>query len=994
MKVFRNPIAFKPVPVTIITSVVYFALIVSIIFIHVVLPEAPKNVTIFPGVNLTEAWHDLQTLSTDFHPYNSRKNDEVRNWLLRRLESILEENHSLPSSNTSRAVIFSDLISNVTTSAGGRPGNSDFPPEPGYSVYFESTNIIVYIRGSEDEDGDWWNNANKKPQRLGGVLINAHYDSVSTGFGATDDGVGVVTILQLVKHFTTDGQQPKRGIVALLNNGEEDFLNGARAFTQHPMSLFTHTFVNLDGAGAGGRATLLRATDTEVVRFYQRTPHPFATVLIGDVFKSGFIRSETDYVVFQGILGLRGVDIDFMEPRARYHTDQDDTRHTNIDSMWHMLSAALTTVQGLSSDTTSTFDGKSPERSQAQNGQGSDPVYFDLFGAALAVCKLRTLFALSVTLLVIAPLILIIIGAILHKVDKFYLFSSSKHHHHPEGDDDVPLQGWRGVFRHPIIFALATASVVGLAFLLAKINPYIVYSSPYAVWSMMISAWIFVTWFSSRAADFWRPSALHRAYSLLWMFIGGWVLLVVVTILEQHRKFGGGYFILFYFAAIFLVTTIAFLELFGLPRKSSYAVEIEGSEERPSASVQSASGSRPLTATTEAQSGEHTIQGENDANNDDLAEEESPTESTSLLRNDRQSTFAHYTNSHPDQHGAEADAHEGNPHRGVFGNEQPWSWALPKWTWVLQFLLLAPIVIILVGQIGLLVLTGTYQTLADGNSAFTVYICVAILTVLIFAPLGPFIHRYTYHVPTFLLLVFIGTLVYNLVSFPFSANNRLKLYFQQTVDLDTGLNQVSLTGVGGSYMDEIIRSIPSAAGQKTKCSTSLVRNGLTECVWSGLPPKVVKNIIPIGVPPSYGYSNWLSANVMRSPNRTEAQFRLWGHDTRACKIQFNRPISDFSIKGAGVDKRFQKVPEGGSKEIRLWSRTWENPWSVNVRWQVGGDEKNRARGLDGRVVCLWSDENESGVIPALDEIRHFAPDWVAIQKLGDGLVEGSKAFSV
>lgn len=994
MKIFSNPIAFKPVPVTIITSVVYFALIVSIILIHVVLPDAPKYVATFPGVNLTEAWHDLQTLSTDFHPYNSRKNDEIRNWLLRRIESILEKNRALTSPNISPAVVFSDLVSNVTTSTGGRPGNGDSPPEPGYSVYFEGTNIIVYIRGSEDEDGDWWKNVNKKPQRLGGVLINAHYDSVSTGFGATDDGVGVVTILQLVKHFTTDGQQPKRGIVALLNNGEEDFLNGARAFTQHPMSRFAHTFVNLDGAGAGGRATLLRATDTEVVRFYQRTPHPFATILTGDVFRSGFIRSETDYVVFQGILGLRGVDIDFMEPRARYHTDQDDTRHTSIDSMWHMLSAALTTVQGLSSDTSSTFDGKSADRSKAQNGQGSDAVYFDLFGIVLAVCRLHTLFALSVTLLVVAPLVLVIIGAILHRVDKFYLFSSSKHHHHPEGDDPVPLQGWRGIFRHPIIFVLAAASVVGLAFLLAKINPYIVYSSPYAVWSMMISAWVFVTWFFSRAADFWRPSALHRVYSLLWMFTGGWVLLVVVTILEQHRKIGGGYFILFYFAAIFLATTVALLELFGLPRKSNYAVEIDGSEERPSASVQSASGSRPLTATTEAQSGENTVQGENDTNDDDDTEEENPTESTSLLRNDRPATFAHYTTTHPDQNDGEVDAHECKTHHGVFGDEQPWSWALPKWTWVFQFLLLAPIVIILVGQIGLLVLTGTYQTLADGNSAFTIYICVAVLTVLIFAPLGPFIHRYTYHIPTFLFLVFIGTLIYNLVAFPFSANNRLKLYFQQTVDLDTGLNEVSLTGIGGIYMDEIIRSIPSAAGQKIRCSNSLVRQGLTECAWSGLSPKVVKDTIPSGVPPSLGYSNWLSSNVIRSPNRTEAQFRLWGHDTRACKIQFKRPVSDFSIKGAGEDKRFQKVPEGGSKEIRLWSRTWEKPWSVKVRWQVGGDEKNRGRGLDGRVVCLWSDDNETGVIPALDEIRHFAPDWVAIQKLGDGLVEGSKAFAV
>lgn len=996
MKAFSNPIAFRPLPVTIITSVVYVAVIIPLLLIHLLLPNAPRSGTPFAGVNLTEAWHDLQILSTDFHPYNSRKNDEIRNWLLTRIENILQENRISSSSNASAVVVFSDLISNVTTSTEGRPGDAGSAREPGISVYFEGTNIIVYIRGSEDDDGDWWH-GNKKPQRLGGVLINAHYDSVSTGFGATDDGVGVVTVLQLVKHFTTDGQQPRRGIVALLNNGEEDFLNGARAFTQHPMSRFPHTFVNLDGAAAGGRATLLRATDTEVVRFYQRTRYPFATILTGDIFKGGFVRSETDYVVFQGVLGLRGVDLDFIEPRARYHTEQDDTRHTSIDSMWHMLSAALTTVQGLASDTSPTFDGKSGEKEKAQNGQGSDPVYFDLFGSVLAVFRLHTLFAWSITLIVFAPLVLVIIGVVLHKADKLYLFSSSKPHHHPEGDDAVPLQGWRGFFRHPIIFVLASGGAVGLAFLITKVNPYIVYSSPYAVWSMMIAAWIFLSWFFSRVSDFVRPSAFHRAYALLWMFAAGWVILVAVTVLEQGKRIGGGYFIFFYFAAIFLSTTIALLELFGLPRKSDYAVQVEGDEDRPPASAQSGSGSsaRPLTATTVEHSGENTEATTHDGDNDEDedGEETNPTESTSLLRNNPPATFAHYTAPHSVPRNGEPHEMEAVAERKVFGEEQPWSWALPTWTWVLQFLLLAPFVIILVGQIGLLLLTGTYQTLADGNSVLTVYVCLAVFTILIFAPLGPFIHRYTYHIPTFLLLVFIGTLIYNLVAFPFSPNNRLKLFFLQTVDLDTGLNEVSLTGIGGIYLDEAIHSLPSVAGQTPRCSKSLLRQGLTECAWSGLPPKVVENTDP-GVPSSFGYANWLSLNVIRSPNRTEAHFRLWGHDTRACKIQFDRPISDFSVKDAGDDKRFQKVSESGSKEIRLWSRTWEKPWSVTVRWKTGGDEKNRGKGLDGKVVCLWSDDNETGVIPALDEVRHYAPDWVAISKLGDGLVEGSKSFSV
>lgn len=45
-------------------------------------------------------------------------------------------------------------------------------------TYFEGTNIIVYIRGTDDDEGEWW----KKPaaewsRNHHGVLVNAHYDS-------------------------------------------------------------------------------------------------------------------------------------------------------------------------------------------------------------------------------------------------------------------------------------------------------------------------------------------------------------------------------------------------------------------------------------------------------------------------------------------------------------------------------------------------------------------------------------------------------------------------------------------------------------------------------------------------------------------------------------------------------------------------------------------------------------------------------------------------
>lgn len=999
-----NPLAFTPRPVTIITSLVYAALIIALLVTHLIVPSAPRNRTPVAGVNLTEAWQDLQYISGGFHPYNSQRNDETRDWLLRRIERILADNTKglmfdrskylhddqfrASIARQSPAIVFSDVTSNVTVSREGKKSNSDAGRESGISVYFEGTNIIVYIRGSEDGDEDWWITGQEPPEK-GGVLVNAHYDSVSTGYGATDDGVGVISILQIIKHFTTEGYKPKKGIVALLNNGEEDFLNGARAFSQHPMSKFPRTFLNLEGAGAGGRAVMFRSTDTEVTRAYQNSKHPFASVLSGDVFKRGIIRSETDYLVFTENMGLRGLDMAFYEPRARYHTDQDDVRHTSIDSIWHMLWASISTLESLSSS------------DAGDDQQGTDAVWFDLFGQTIAVFKLRTLFAFSVALLVVAPISLIVIGAVLYKVDKLYIFSRKKLIQGGEGDEPIPLHGWKGLFQYPVLVVLASAAVIGLAYLMNKVNPFIVYSSPYAVWSMMLSAWVFVAWFFSCSIDFLRPSALTRLYSFIWLFVISWLILLAVTVMEKRQHMAGGYFLVFYFAAIFLATSIAFLELFGLPRKSEYAEEVSPTnvgETRRHRSQSISSGQRLARASEEQQRPQDSEQ--QTAEEDD----EEATERTSLLQNDRQTTFANYRHRDPDA--GENTLDEGKE-RKVYLGEQAWSWSLPTWLWVIQFLLLSVMPVILVGELALFLTSSIHQTLADGSSIFLPYIAIAFFTILLLVPVSPFIHRYTYQIPVFLLLVLIGTLIYNLLAFPFSANNRLKVYFDQQVDLDTGFNTVSVTGIkDGPYLHDIASSFPSTAGQDITCIDSKVRKGLRTCSWQGLAPKVVPTPPPhLGIPPQFGYADWLSLHVAHSnTTRNEAHITLFGKNSRACKLLFDTSISDFSIAGAAEDARFDKVPKEGSKEIRLWSRTWEKPWHVTVRWhgEHGNSsyspglrkQQRRTQGLNGKAVCLWSDANESGVIPALDEIWKYAPIWVAVSKNSDGLVEGSKRFLV
>ncbi|KAI9934258.1 hypothetical protein AWENTII_008661 [Aspergillus wentii] len=942
-----NPLAFTRWPVTLITTTVYFALVIPLLVIHHVVPSAPK--TSPSGLNITEAWGDLQALTNGYHPYNSHQNDKVHEWLLTRINEIID---TAPSAEEYRSVgeekpdvfTFDDTQSNLSFTGSNNVG-----------IYFEGTNIIVYVRGSEDDQTRWWEDPNGTPAGKGGVLVNAHYDSVSTGFGATDDGIGVITCLQLIKYFTTPGHVPRRGLVVLFNNGEEDYLNGARVYSQHPISKLPHTFLNLEGTGAGGRATLFRSSDAEVTRPYMGSKHPFGSVLSANGFQMGLIRSQTDYVVFEGDMGLRGLDVAFIEPRARYHTDQDDARHTNKDSLWHMLSGAVATTHGLVSDSSNEFDGPARDDGKVPSGSGNQAVWFDLFGSTFVVFRLHTLFALSVTLLIVAPLTLILTSVALTRADKMYLFRSSAKSE--DIIDGVPLLGLRGFFRFPFLFVIPTAVTVGLAYLLTKINPFIIHSSEYAVWTMMVAAWTFLAWFVSRVADFARPSAFHRVYTLTWMFVLTWVLMVIATTYENKYGLAGGYFIFFTYAGVFLATWISYLELFSLPRKSEYANQ-HGSASRLTSSHENRFGST---------SGHE--------NEDDADAEEEATETTSLLRNGNRTTFANYVR----VGGSTADLaneEEEEVDPNVYANEQSWSSSMPKWTWLLQFILISPIVIIMVGPIALLLTTALHQTGQDGSSSLFIYLSIAAFTTLLLTPLIPFVHRYTYHIPVFLLLIFTGTLIYNLAAFPFSETSRLKVFFIQRVDLDTGVNRASLTGVT-PFVSDIIQALPSAAGKNVSCEPLAER---FQCSWEGLEPHVTGQ-------KDEAHQDWLSFNVNKTPDKSQARFEITGQNTRACKLLFDTSVSEFHVAGSAYDPRFPHSSSDGTREIRLWSRTWDRTWTVDVEWAEDTT-------LEGRVVCLWSDDNQIGAIPALDEIRQFSPGWAAMTKFSDGLVEASRAFHV
>ncbi|KAH8149781.1 uncharacterized protein LAJ45_05933 [Morchella importuna] len=174
---------------------------------------------------------------------------------------------------------------------------------------------MVYIHGTD--------------RGLSPALVNAHYDSVSTSHG--------------------------RGLILLMNCGEEDGLNGARAFGTHSLSRLSHIFLNLEGGGTGGRAILFPANDTAVNVMRTNWAHS---------------RSATDYDIFRDALHMRRLDVAFYTHRSRYHTPDDDMRYASKRSISHMLLTALYTVNTMTADTSLDYN---------ENLPGKPAVYFDFF---------------------------------------------------------------------------------------------------------------------------------------------------------------------------------------------------------------------------------------------------------------------------------------------------------------------------------------------------------------------------------------------------------------------------------------------------------------------------------------------------------------------------------------------------------------------------------------------------------------------------------------
>ena len=140
-------------------------------------------------------------------------------------------------------------------------------------------------------------------------MLAAHYDSVPTGPGATDNGSGVATALETLRALKA-APPLRNDVIFLFTDGEERGLLGARAFVeQHPWAGDVGVVLNLDTRGNTGPALMLKTNDEGgwvIEEFAKATPYPMTTSDSVAFFKRSRI---LDLSVFLDAVGL-----DFRSP--------------------------------------------------------------------------------------------------------------------------------------------------------------------------------------------------------------------------------------------------------------------------------------------------------------------------------------------------------------------------------------------------------------------------------------------------------------------------------------------------------------------------------------------------------------------------------------------------------------------------------------------------------------------------------------------------------
>ncbi len=233
------------------------------------------------------------------HPAGSAANKAVRDRIVARLQSL----GYAVKTETRFACSAHPLCANVENIIATRPGDKPGPP----------------------------------------VLVAVHYDSVPAGPGASDDGIGVASALEIARIIRNE--KFANPIEILIDDGEELGLLGAEGFVQTMPTV--GAVVNLEARGTSGPSYLFETSSNN--RWFlgpvaRSLPMPVTTSLFAGIYDR--LPNDTDLTVFKRE-GMTGVNFAPIGNVNAYHTPNDDIAHVDLRTLQHQGDNALAAVRTL-----------------------------------------------------------------------------------------------------------------------------------------------------------------------------------------------------------------------------------------------------------------------------------------------------------------------------------------------------------------------------------------------------------------------------------------------------------------------------------------------------------------------------------------------------------------------------------------------------------------------------------------------------------------------
>lgn len=275
---------------------------------------------------------------------------------LAHLKVIAREPHPIGSASQRKVELY---ITKVLSEAGLVPQiQKDVvvgDPRRG-NVVASVENIVVRLNGTT-------------PNRKA-VMLVAHYDSVPNSPGASDDGAGVVTLLETIRALKA--RPPlQNDLIFLFTDGEEPGSLGAKAFADaHPWASDVGLVLNFEARGSGGPVYMFETSEGNgklISEFGKVVPHPFASSLMYAIYK--LLPNDTDFTVFRRN-GVPGFNFAYIGGANRYHSFHDSLQTVDERSIQHHGSYALALASHFGN-------------LNLDNLRTTNAVYFDLLGTTL-----------------------------------------------------------------------------------------------------------------------------------------------------------------------------------------------------------------------------------------------------------------------------------------------------------------------------------------------------------------------------------------------------------------------------------------------------------------------------------------------------------------------------------------------------------------------------------------------------------------------------------